>query len=141
MFYSEKVKIACNILFNAHKNDMDKGGYPYVFHPFYLAMQMNDEDSTIVALLHDVIEDHGDKYSFETFKSLGFNDNVINALKLLTYDENISYLDYIAKINNNLIAKKVKIADLKHNLDLKRTDGNKPDKYALYLEALNYLEK
>ena len=68
-------------------------------------------------------------------------DDEENALKLLTYDENISYLDYIAKINNNLIAKKVKIADLKHNLDLKRTDGNKPDKYALYLEALNYLEK
>ena len=80
MFYSEKVKIACNILFNAHKNDMDKGGYPYVFHPFYLAMQMNDEDSTIVALLHDVIEDHGDKYSFETFKHIDACCNICSYL-------------------------------------------------------------
>ena len=49
--------------FQAHKDDLDKGGYPYVFHPFYLATQMDDEASTCVALLHDVIEDHGDVYS------------------------------------------------------------------------------
>ena len=41
-------------MFQAHKEDLDKGGYPYVFHPFYLASQMDDKDSTIVALLHDV---------------------------------------------------------------------------------------
>ena len=57
MIYSELVNKACNIMFEAHKNDIDKGGYPYVFHPFYLATQMDDEYSTCVALLHDVIEE------------------------------------------------------------------------------------
>lgn len=71
MFYSKQVNKACNVMYDAHKDDIDKGGYPYVFHPFYLATQMDDEDSTCVALLHDVIEDHGDIYSFETLKKWG----------------------------------------------------------------------
>ena len=29
MIYSELVNKACNIMFEAHKNDIDKGGYPY----------------------------------------------------------------------------------------------------------------
>ena len=72
MIYSELVNKACNIMFEAHKNDIDKGGYPYVFHPFYLATQMDDEYSTCVALLHDVIEDHGDLYSFDSLTEAGF---------------------------------------------------------------------
>ena len=50
-------KIALKLCFEAHKNQVDKSGMPYVFHPFHLAEQMQDEDTTIVALLHDVIED------------------------------------------------------------------------------------
>ena len=46
MYYSELVKKACVIMYDAHKEDKDKGGYPYVFHPFYLATQMDDEEST-----------------------------------------------------------------------------------------------
>ena len=42
MYYSQLVKTACSILFHAHRDDLDKGGYPYVFHPFYLATQMDD---------------------------------------------------------------------------------------------------
>lgn len=64
MYYSELVKKACVIMYDAHKEDKDKGGYPYVFHPFYLATQMDDEESTCAALLHDVVEDHGARYSF-----------------------------------------------------------------------------
>lgn len=139
MLYSKQIKVACNILFDAHKDDKDKGGYPYVFHPFYLATQMDDEDSVCVALLHDVIEDHGDKYSFESLKNSGFNDKVIAALRLLTHDKSVPYMEYVGKIKANPIARKVKIADLKHNLDETRT-GEKPLKYQTYLAALNFLE-
>lgn len=76
MYYSQLVKTACTILFQAHKDDLDKGGYPYVFHPFYLATQMDDEASTCVALLHDVIEDHGDVYSFADLERAGFPASV-----------------------------------------------------------------
>lgn len=141
MYYSELVKKACNIMFEAHKNDKDKGDYPYVFHPFYIAVQMNDEESVCVALLHDLIEDHSDKYSFDYLIKEGFSNTVINSLRLLTHTKGISYMDYIKAISENPIARKVKIADIKHNLDATRMNGIKSPKYDLYLQALDYLER
>lgn len=57
MVYTEQTKKALKLCFEVHKNQVDKSGMPYVFHPFHLAEQMTDEKSTVVALLHDVIED------------------------------------------------------------------------------------
>ncbi len=126
-------------MYEAHKDDYDKGGYPYVFHPFYLATQMEDENSVCVALLHDVIEDHGDIYDFEVLEKEGFNEEIIAALRLLTHDKAVPYMEYVHKIGENKIATQVKMADLKHNLDSTRTGGKKAKKYETYLEALEYL--
>ena len=141
MYYSEMVKKAVNIMFEAHKEDFDKGGYPYVFHPFYLATKLDGENETCVALLHDVIEDHGDKYSFEYLENEGFNKEIIDALKLLTHKKDVPYMDYIVEISKNNIAKNVKIEDLKHNMDSRRTSGEKAKKYDIYVKALEFLEK
>lgn len=46
-----------SIAYEAHKDQIDKSGLPYLFHPFHFAEQMNDEYTVCVALLHDVIED------------------------------------------------------------------------------------
>ena len=140
MYYSELVKKACNIMFRAHKDDTDKGGYPYVFHPFYLASQMDDELTACTALLHDVIEDHGDEYSFEYLEGEGFPAPVINALRLLTHKSGVEYMDYVKALSVDPIARKVKIADLRHNLDSRRVNGAKTPKTELYLQALEYLE-
>jgi (p)ppGpp synthase/HD superfamily hydrolase len=140
MYYSNLVKLASNISFNAHKNDLDKGGYPYIYHPAFLASQMDDEITTCVAFLHDVIEDHGDEYTFEYLESLGFYKEIIDALKLLTHKKEIPYEDYIKKIKTNKYATKVKIADLKHNLDTRRTNGKKAPKYETYIKYLKFLE-
>ena len=140
MIYSPKIKTACIISFNAHKDDYDKAGYPYVFHPFYLASQMDDEDSTIVALLHDVIEDHGDKYDLDFLMKEGMDYNICFAIDLLTHKKGVSYMDYIKKIKDNPIARKVKIADLNHNCDVHRLDEQFNPKYMLYQEALEYLD-
>ena len=139
MFYSDMVKKASLIAFDAHKNDVDKSGYPYIMHPAYLAYQMEDEDSVCVALLHDVIEDHSDKYSFEYLIQEGFNENVITALKLLTHDKDVPYMDYIARIKTNVLATRVKIADLKHNLDKSRRVNKFFYKDETYNKALDYL--
>ncbi len=82
MFYSEKVKKAALIAYNAHKDQSDKGGYPYIMHPIHIAEQMETEDETIAALLHDVIEDTD--IGFDYLKKEGFSDTVINCLKILT---------------------------------------------------------
>lgn len=141
MIYSELIKKACNIAYAAHKEDVDKGGYPYVFHPFFLATQMGGEYSTCVALLHDVIEDHGDAYSLDYLKEQGFPDEILHSLKLLTHAKGTPYMNYIYTLSSDAIARKVKRADLKHNLDFTRTNGVIPRKQKLYLQALEYLEK
>ena len=88
-----------------------------------------------------VKEDHGDKYSFEYLENEGFNKEIIDALKLLTHNKEIPYMDYIANIAKNNVAKVVKIEDLKHNLDIRRTSGEKAKKYDIYVKALEFLEK
>lgn len=139
MIYSEKVKKACNICFEAHKEDKDKGGYPYVFHPFYLATQVDNEEATLVALLHDVIEDHGDTYTFEMLEK-EFSKEVVDALRLMTHEKGVPYMEYVKEIAKNPIARQVKMEDLKHNLDARRVDGKTTKKTELYVEALHYLE-
>ena len=128
-------------MYDAHKDDVDKGGYPYVFHSFYLATQMDDEESTCTALLHDVIEDHGDRYSFEDLAQAGFPESVIHALRLLTHDDNVPYMDYVRRLAKDPIARKVKIADLKHNTDTRRLNGARTKKYDQYIQAIRYLEE
>ena len=120
MIYTELTKKALKLSFEAHKNQVDKSGMPYVYHPFHLAEQMETEETVIVALLHDVVEDTD--YTLEDISAMGFPDSVVEALALMTHDMSVPYMDYVAKIKSNPIAKAVKLADLKHNSDLSRLD-------------------
>ncbi len=79
---------------------------------------MDNEKSTIVALLHDVIEDTN--VTIKDIILLCFDNDIINATETLTHNRNDDYMTYINKIKNNPLAKTVKIADLKHNSDLSR---------------------
>lgn len=120
MIYTKLTKLAMQISFDAHKEQKDKSGLPYVFHPFHLAEQMTDEITTCVALLHDVVEDTD--MTFEKLSELGFTTEIIDALKLLTHDDSVPYMDYVKEIAKNPVAKAVKLADLAHNSDLTRLD-------------------
>ncbi len=120
MIYTDMTKKALKLCFAAHKDQTDKSGMPYVFHPFHLAEQMPDEETTIVALLHDVVEDT--PYTLDDLREMGFSEKVLVALTLMTHDKSIPYMDYVAKIKENKIAMTVKLADLKHNSDLSRLD-------------------
>lgn len=141
MFYSDLTLKAAQIAFEAHLKQTDKSNYPYFMHPMTLALQFNDEESVCVALLHDVIEDHPEDYSFEYLEQQGFPKPIVDAIRLLTHQEGVSYLDYVKAIKPNPIARRVKIADLKHNMDISRGGGVKPPKYDLYQEALKILEE
>lgn len=120
MLYTEMTKKALKLCFNAHKDQLDKSGVPYVFHPFHLADKMNDENTTIVALLHDIVEDTD--YTLKDLREMGFNEEVLGAIELMTHGDDVPYMDYVAKIKENPIAKKVKLADLRHNSDITRLD-------------------
>ena len=140
MIYTDLTKKALKISFDAHKDQVDKSGMPYVYHPFHLAEQMDDEYSTCVALLHDVVEDTN--ITLEEL-SKEFPKEVVDAIAMMTHDDNVPYLDYVAKIKQNPIAAKVKLADLKHNSDLTRLDKvddkalERVEKYKKAIEILS----
>ena len=120
MIYTDMTKKALMLCFQAHKDQVDKSGMPYVFHPLHLAEQMEDEDTTIVALLHDVVEDTN--YTISDLNNMGFPQQVMDAIAVMTHDASVPYLDYVAKLKENAIARTVKLADLRHNSDLTRLE-------------------
>ena len=80
MIYTLLTKKAMKIAYDAHKGQFDKNGIPYIYHPIHLAEQMDDENTTCVALLHDVVEDTA--ITFEDLEKEGFTDKILEALKL-----------------------------------------------------------
>ena len=72
----------------------------------------------LAALLHDVAEDSD--CTIEDLKKEGFSADTIEALRLLTHEKSVPYMDYIAALKGNPIARKVKLADLVHNSDIGR---------------------
>ena len=138
MIYTELTIRAMNLAYNAHHGQFDKGGVPYIFHPIHLAESMDDEISTCVALLHDTVED-----TDVTLEELAreFPKEVVEAVALLTHDENVEYFDYVRMIKTNPIATKVKLADLAHNGDPKRicNQGNQERRRVKYATARKIL--
>lgn len=140
MIYTENTRKAMKIAYKAHDGQVDKAGIPYIFHPIHLAEQMDKEEECIVAMLHDVVEDTG--MDFDDLEK-EFSQTVIEALKLLTHDKSVEYLEYIKEIKNNPIARKVKLADLKHNSDktrllsVREKDIERYKKYQKAIEILN----
>lgn len=134
MIYTELTKKAMKLAYNAHHGQTDKSGMPYIFHPYHLAEQMNDEITTCVALLHDVVEDT--PITAEQLEN-EFPPQVTEAVRLLTHDKNISYFDYIRSIKKNPVARAVKLADLEHNSDQSRIT----DSHAVSEEKREYWKK
>ena len=144
MIYTELTNKAMKIAYEAHNGQVDKGGVPYIFHPYHLAEQMDDEISTCAALLHDVVED-----TDVTFEDLEkhFPPEVMEVLKLLTHADDEDYYVYVRRLKDNPIAKKIKLADIAHNSDQSRLVGTDMDnaktkeyfrkKYSKAIEILN----
>ena len=120
MIYTALTKKAMKIAFEAHKEQVDRGGLPYIYHPIHLAEQMDDENTICAALLHDVIEDSS--VTLEELERAGFPDKVLGALRALVHDPKVPYMEYVAALRNDPIAAAVKLADLRHNSDLSRLD-------------------
>lgn len=129
-----------------HANQTDKAGEPYILHPLRVMFSLNSEDERIVAVLHDVVEDS--ELTFGDLRSSGFSETVIKALKAVTKlpeeegtDE--GYQAFVERAGKNSIGRKVKMADLRDNLDVRRLEKiSEKDTRRMnkYLRALRYLE-
>lgn len=120
MIYTALTKKALRLCFDAHKDQVDKSGLPYVFHPFHLAEQMDTEDAVCVALLHDVVEDT--ETTEQDLRDAGFPERVVEAVACMTHAPGEHYRDYIERVKGNDLARTVKLADLAHNSDTARLD-------------------
>jgi (p)ppGpp synthase/HD superfamily hydrolase len=104
----------------AHTKRIDKGGAPYILHPLRVMLMMTDTDSQIVAVLHDVVEDHSPPWTIEKIRSEGFSETILEAIDAVTHRKGEEYFAYVARAIANPIGRRVKAADTKDNMDLGR---------------------
>ena len=110
---------AIQIALEAHTGQLDKGGSPYILHPLRVMMSVDLELEKIVAVLHDVVEDSN--WTFEDLLAEGFSIEVIEALQSVTKESPDEDYDlFIQRAIHNPIGRKVKLADLRDNLDVTR---------------------
>lgn len=104
----------------AHKGQRDKAGEAYWVHPFQVStlIKGGGEVDKIVALLHDILEDT--QYTYSDLKEMGYTDEVLIPLVLLTKTKGEDYNKYLDRVVRNPIAIRVKMADLTHNMDINR---------------------
>ena len=131
---------AIEIAVEAHKGQKDKAGNPYILHPLRLMFQMQTDNERMAAVLHDVVEDSD--WTLDDLRKENFDNEVIDAVNLLTRDDNDSYEEFVQKAASNPISKAVKIADITDNLDLSRIskmtekDVDRVKKYQRVLKIL-----
>jgi (p)ppGpp synthase/HD superfamily hydrolase len=106
------------IAVKAHSEQKDKAGKPYILHPLRLMNQCVTDEERIVAILHDVIEDSD--VTLAQLVGSGFTSAVTEAVDCLTKNNGEIYSDFIARVATNDLAKKIKIKDIKDNLDVSR---------------------
>lgn len=107
----------------AHRGCKDKAGAAYILHPLRVMLRMKTKDERMVAVLHDVIEDT--KYTLEDLRKAGYSQKTLRSLDYLTKRDGEDYDQFIKRLKPNPLARKVKIADLKDNLDVGRIKNPK----------------
>ncbi|MGA3170965.1 MAG: HD domain-containing protein [Chthoniobacteraceae bacterium] len=112
---------AIEIAVRAHAGQKGKDGTPYVLHPLRLMTRMGTDEERMAAVLHDVVEDT--EVTFQDLRAAGIPEPVLEAAKLLTHEEGISYEDYVERLKPHPVARKVKLADLEDNSDIRRLSG------------------
>jgi len=129
-----------------HRGQFRDGGKPYITHPEAVAATFDDGPEKITAILHDVLEDTD--ATAEEIRAMVTAGGIkpepfMEALRLMTHAPEMPYMEYIKAIAENPIARRVKLADLKHNMST-LDELPEPCRGLLksrYVEALEYLNR
>lgn len=115
---------AIQIAVEAHADQFDKGGNPYILHPLKVMhyLKSKDEELMAIAVLHDIAEDNKG-WTWERLLKEGMTERVVTALVCLTKMPGQSYEQYKVAVKSNKDAILVKMADLRHNSDIRRLKG------------------
>ena len=133
---------AIRLALDAHRGHKDRYGAAYILHPLRMMNRLTAEPDRVAAVLHDVVEDSAT--TLDDLRKLGYGDEIIAAVDCLTKQRGEHYDTYIERCKSNAIARRVKLADLEDNLDLRRLGEVKPqdlERLNRYLKAWHYLNE
>ena len=128
---------------------LDKGGYPYLDHLHEVSNRVEGEDTKLIGLLHDTLEDTD--MTREELLDMGYSEHIVSSVEVLPRRDKEDSSDYIDRIiaSDNKDALNVKLADLNHNMDISRIkkptvkDVDRIEKRyrPAYIKILNKLEE
>lgn len=113
------IEEAIRIAVEAHRGQRDRGGAPYILHPLRVMFRVQTQAERMAAVLHDVVEDSA--WTLNDLRARGFADEVLEAVDALTKREGEEYEAYVDRAAAHPVARRVKIADLEDNMDVRRT--------------------
>jgi (p)ppGpp synthase/HD superfamily hydrolase len=107
----------------SHEGALEKTGQPYLLHPLRVMLKLETETERIVGVLHDVVEDTRGKpnrVTLDDLRRMGYSEEVVEAVDCVTNRDGESYDDFVARAKANPTARKVKLADVEDNMDIRR---------------------
>lgn len=100
----------------------------------------SSQPERLVAVLHDVVEKS--RWTLEDLCNEGLAEELVAAVDAMTRRDGETYSDFVDRAAHNPIARAVKIADLRDNLDMVRkadpahSDEQRAQKYLQALRSL-----
>jgi (p)ppGpp synthase/HD superfamily hydrolase len=138
----ELLEKAIAIAVDAHRGQKDRYNSPYVLHPLRVMARLDTATEKIVGILHDVVEDTD--WTFDQLSREGFPANILSALECVTKKEGEEYEAFVKRSAGDPVARRVKLADLEDNMDLRRTpqvtDQDLP-RLQKYVKAWRFLKE
>ena len=122
----------------AHSGQQDKAGKPYILHPIRVMLSVRTTDEQIAAILHDTVEDTD--VTYEQLSEAGFSAEIISAVRALTKLDGESRVEAARRAVKHPIARQVKLADVKDNLDISRIP-HLTDKYHARLDEYKLVQE
>jgi (p)ppGpp synthase/HD superfamily hydrolase len=118
-----QLAMAISVASSKFFNIFDKGGAPYILHCLKVMHYLKTDDLELMAaaVLHDIIEDTD--VTYEDLRNYGFSERVIAAVRAMTKMRGQSYEEYKLQVKANPDAVRIKMADLRHNSDIRRLKG------------------
>lgn len=113
------IEDAIALAVKAHRGQKDRAGAPYVLHPLRMMFRVETDAERMAAVLHDVVEDTD--WTLDDLRAEGFPEEVVAAVDHLTRREGESYDEFVRRAASHPVARRVKIADLEDNMDVRRT--------------------
>lgn len=126
---------AITLAYDAHLDQVDKAGQPFIGHPLRVMAMLNTEDEMVVGVLHDIIEDTDMQLTEPQFGFLSVHQK--RAIDAISRRPGEMYRDYIARCGQNELATAVKRADILDNADPRRRWAGAP--LSRYRWAWQYL--